>query len=262
VSAAPLAGRRIVITRPREQAEGLAARIREAGGEPVLFPVIEIRDLPDLGPFYALVDRLEAFDEAIFISPTAVRRALPLLHARRGRRPWPPALRVAAIGRGSRRALQEEGLAVALAPVGKADSEALLDLPEFASPTGRRVIIFRGLGGRELLGETLTARGAQVAYAECYVRARPDAAAGLVVGEGFLTRAVDAVTVTSGEGLANLYAMLDASGREQMLGIPLFVPHARVAAQAEGLGVLRVNVCGASDDEMMAALVAYFRSAK
>ena len=262
MSAGPLAGKRIVVTRPREQAEGLAARIREAGGEPLLFPAIEIRDLADLGAFYAIADRLEEFDCAIFVSPNAVRKALQLLRARRGTRPWPATLRVAAIGHGSQRALQDEGVPGVLAPAGQADSEALLQMPAFISPAGRRIVIFRGRGGRELLGETLAARGARVEYAECYVRTRPDTGSDPWGGTGCAGAAVDAVTVTSGEGLANLHEMLDERSREQLRQSPLFVPHARVAEQAAGLGVRKVSVCGSGDVEMMSALVAYFSSAK
>ena len=71
-------------------------------------------------------------------------------------------------------------------------------------------------------------------------------------------RRVDAFTVSSGEGLANLAQMLDAPGRERLRAAPLFVPHARVADQAKALDVRSVVVAGPADAEMMAALVAYF----
>jgi uroporphyrinogen-III synthase len=254
VNAGDLAGRRIVVTRPPEQAAGLAALIRRAGGEAVLVPAIEIRDVEDLRPFQAIADRLQEFDCAIFVSPTAARKAMQLLRERRGARPLPAALRVAAIGRGTRRALQAEGIADVLAPAGRADSEALLAIEEFAQPAGRRIVIFRGRGGREVLGATLRERGARVEYAECYARARP-AGAALQAGAG-----LDAVTVSSGEGLANLNAMLDEAGREWLRATPLFVPHARVAAQAAAFGARRVTVAGPADEAMLAALVAYFRS--
>src|SRR5688572_19374017 len=147
MSAGPLAGRRILVTRPREQAAGLAALIREAGGEPILFPAIEIGDLADLSAFDAIADRLEAFDLAIFISPTAVQRALDLLQARRKGRPWPARLQVAAIGRSTARELQRRGFPGVLAPAVEADSEALLALPALpalANVAGRRVVVFRG----------------------------------------------------------------------------------------------------------------------
>lgn len=261
MSAGPLAGRRIVVTRPRAQAATLAARIREAGGEALVFPALEIRDLEDLKPFLALADRLEEFDLAIFISPNAVHKAMDLLRARRGARPWPARLRVAAIGRRSRRELEQEGFSAVLAPLLRADSEALLALPELADVSGRRVVIFRGAGGRELLGEALAARGAGVEYADCYRRARPDADAEPLLA-AWARGAVDAVAVSSAEGLANLSEMLGKPGREWLKKTPLLVPHARVAQAAARLGAREVIVAGPGDAEVVAGLVAYFGRAR
>jgi uroporphyrinogen-III synthase len=148
MSVGPLAGKRVLVTRPREQAAGLAELIREEGGESIVFPAIEIAAVADLRQFYAVADRLEQFDLAIFISPTAVQRVLGLLEGRR----WPERVRVAAIGGGSRRELERRGFAGVVAPSsGEADSEALLALPELASVRGQSIVIFRGQGGRELL---------------------------------------------------------------------------------------------------------------
>ncbi len=257
----PLAGRGILVTRPRAQAEALARLIREAGGEPLVFPAIEIRDLPDLGPILAKIDRLEEFDLAIFISPNAVHKALNLVQARRARRPWPSRLRVAAVGRGSRRELEQQGFAEVIAPAAHADSEALLALPELNAVAGKRIVIFRGDGGRELLGDTLAARGARVEYAECYRRARPAADSAPLL-TAWARGAVHAVTVSSGEGLANLFDMLGKLGQQWLRATPLFVPHPRVAESAVRLGVREVLVAGASDAELVARLVAYFRGAK
>jgi uroporphyrinogen-III synthase len=239
-----LAGKRIVVTRPRELAQGLAALIRQAGGEPLLFPAIEIRDPEDAGPARALLRRLHEFDLAVFVSPSAVRRALELA----GGRAWP---RVAAIGEGTRRELEQRGFRGVIAPSGQADSEALLALPEMAQIAGARVLVLRGAGGRELLGETLAARGAKVEYAACYRRVRPEALP--------LEGRIDALCVSSGEALVNLVALL---GRERLADTALFVSHPRVAAQARELGLPRPLLAGPGDPEMLAALVAYFGAAK
>ncbi|MGH8676097.1 MAG: uroporphyrinogen-III synthase [Burkholderiales bacterium] len=261
MSAGPLAGKRILVTRPRGQAAGLAARIREAGGEPVLFPAIEITDLADLNPFFDIADRLEHFDLAIFISPTAVQRALALLRVRRKGLPWPARLQLAAIGRGSRRELKQRGLSGVLAPPGGADSEALLALPGLADVAGKHVVIFRGQDGRELLGDTLTARGARVEYAECYRRARPEP--GVSAPEPAWAReALDAVTVSSSEALANLDAMLREWRRGWLQESPLFVPHPRVAEEAARLGARETVVAGPGDREIVLGLLAYFHDAK
>lgn len=261
MSAGPLAGKRILVTRPREQAAGLAALIREAGGEPILFPAIEIGDLADPTAFHAIADRLEAFDLAIFISPTAVQRALDLLQARRKGRAWPVRLQVAAIGRGTARELERRGFPEVLAPAGEADSEALLAVPALASVAGRQVVVFRGQGGRELLGDTLAARGARVEYAECYRRSRP-AQQVSASPPAWAQRALDAVTVSSSEGLANLDALLAAWRRDWLQESPLFVPHPRVAEEAARLGARKTVVAGPGDREIALGLVAYFRDAK
>ena len=101
----PLAGKRVVVTRPQAQAEGLARLIGEAGGEALRIPAIEIRALDDPAPFLALADRLASFDIAIFVSRNAVRRALALLAPRL----WPARLRVATVGMGSREELEAHG---------------------------------------------------------------------------------------------------------------------------------------------------------
>ncbi len=257
----PLEGRGIVVTRPREQADGLAQRIEEAGGIAFRFPAIEIEDVQDLGPILALIDRLEDFDLAIFISPSAVAKAMNLIRLRHGDRPWPAKLRVAAIGRGSRRALEQHGVQAVLAPSAHADSEALLAMAELSSLAGQRVVIFRGDGGRELLGDGLRARGAEVTYAECYRRSRPRVDCAPLLA-AWARGAVHAVTVSSGEGLANLYDMVGKLGQQWLRSTPLFVPHPRLVRNAEQLGVREVRVAGTSDEAVVRALVAYFADAK
>ena len=248
----PLADKGIVVTRPAHQAQPLARSIEAAGGRPVLFPVIEIRDVEDLGAFTRVVDRLDEFDLAVFISPNAAERAIGMIL---GRRALPPQLKLAAIGAGGARALAARGITGVIAPQGRSDSEALLELPKVAG--ARRVAIFRGVGGREHLGEALAARGAAVEYAECYRRGRPDLDPRPLI-EAWARREVDAVTVTSSEGLRNLFEMTGAAGLEPLRSTPLFVPHPRIAAGARALEVRNVVVTGPGDDGLLTGLVAYF----
>ncbi|MBI5908987.1 MAG: uroporphyrinogen-III synthase [Betaproteobacteria bacterium] len=249
-----LAGRRVVVTRPAGQTAHLAALIRAAGGEPVLFPALEILDAENLQPLAALVERLEAFDLAIFVSANAVDKALALVQARRA---WPAGLRVATVGRGSERALERHGFAAVIAPGERFDSEALLALPELKDVAGKRVVIFRGDGGRELLGDTLAARGATVEYAECYRRSRPKADTALLLAL-WQQRQLDAFTVTSSEGLTNLHDMLGEAGRQCLKNTPLYAPHERIAAAARALGVQTVVLTGPGDEGLVAGLAAFF----
>ena len=243
----PLEGRGIVVTRPAAHAQGLASLIEQAGGRALVFPAIEIQDLPRRPP------PLEGVDLAIFVSPTAVDRAYRLVQA------WPPGLRHAAIGRGTVRELERRGVGGVLAPERGADSEALLALQPMQDVAGKRIAIFRGEGGRELLGDTLAARGAHVEYVECYRRVLPQAD-GAALLAAWTQGAVDAVTVSSSEGLENLLTLLGDAGRQQLLATPLFVPHERVAEQARARGAREVIVAGPGDAEMSARLVAYFGS--
>jgi len=254
MSPSALAGRRVVVTRPGGQAGHLAALIRAAGGEPVLFPALEILDAEDLRSVLALIDRLDAFDLAIFISANAVNKALDLVQVRRA---WPAGLRVATVGRGSERALQRRGFAAVIAPGERFDSEALLDLPQLKDVQGKRVVIFRGDGGRELLGDTLSARGAVVEYAECYRRGRPEADVAPLLALAARSE-LDAFTVTSSEGLANLHDMLGEAGRQWFSRTPLFASHERIAAAARALGVQTVVLTGPGDDGLIAGLDAFF----
>jgi uroporphyrinogen-III synthase len=254
MSPSALAGRRVVVTRPAGQTGHMAALIRAAGGEPVRFPALEILDAEDLQPVLALIDRLDVFDLAIFISANAVNRALDLVHARRA---WPAGLRVATVGRGSKRELQRCGFAAVIAPSERFDSESLLDLPELKDVQGKRVVIFRGDDGRELLGDTLSARGAAVEYAECYRRGRPQADVAPLLALA-ARHELDAFTVTSSEGLANLYDMLGEAGRQWFKQTPLFAPHERIAAAARALGVQTVVLTGPGDEGLVAGLAAFF----
>ena len=253
--AGPLSGKRVVITRPVAQAENLARLVREAGGEPLCVPAIEILPLADPAPFHALAQRLDAFDLAIFVSRNAVRSALGLLAGK----PWPARLKVATVGQGSQEELEQRGFAGVIAPSAQSDSEALLALPELAAVRGRRIVIFRGDGGRKLLGDELGKRGASVEYVACYRRVKPEA--GAILNEAW-GRDVDAVTVSSAEGLGNFLQMLGERRAANLAETPVFVPHPRVAEEAANRGLKRVIVAGSRDAEVLTALAAHFGGAR
>ena len=252
----PLAGRHVVVTRPAGQAAHFATALTEAGAIPVLYPVLEIRELEDVSALLDVAIRLDSFDLAVFVSPNAIEKALAQILPRR---PWPAALRVAALGKSSERELAWHGIHDVISPPLRFDSEALLELPELVDVRGRRVIIFRGDGGRELLGDTLKARGASVEYVTCYRRAVPqlDPAPLLSLWE---KGQLDAVTLTSSEGLRNFYDMVGRLGQAWLKKTPAFVPHARIAEQARTLGLAKVIPTGPGDDGLMAGLMQYFAS--
>jgi uroporphyrinogen-III synthase len=252
-----LAGKRIVVTRPAEQAGKLAGQIEARGGIAVRFPVLAIFDVEDALPLQAAAERMASYDYAVFVSPNAAEKALAVITARRA---WPERVVAAAMGEASARAIAGFGVTRIVTPNnGHFDSEALLQRPEFAESNigGKRVAIFRGDSGREVLGDTLTARGAQVDRIPCYRRGRPGLDAGPL--QALLARGeVDAVTVTSSEGLRNLLAMFGASNEAALKATPLFVAHRRIDEEARSLGFVRVTVTGPGDAGLLAGLEAYF----
>jgi len=249
-----LSGRHVVITRPAEQAAHLAAAVSQAAGVAVLFPVLAIHDIDDPRPLLELAARLDEFDLAVFVSPNAVIKALSVIARQR---PWPARLRVAAMGQTSERELARFGMTEVIAPRLRFDSEALLELPEMREMAGKRVVVFRGDSGRDLLGETLTQRGATVEYASCYRRGKPDVDIAPLL-QLWALHQLDAIVITSSEGLRNLVEMLGVPGRELLENTPLFAPHARIAAAAQALGLSRVVPTAPGDEGLMAGLIAHF----
>lgn len=77
----PLAGRSIVVTRPQAQAAALAGAITAAGGQPLLFPLLEISPVLDVGALNEAVTALSDYALVIFISPNAVAHAVPTILA-------------------------------------------------------------------------------------------------------------------------------------------------------------------------------------
>lgn len=249
-----LAGRHIVVTRPAGQAHHLAEAIAREGGSAVLFPVLAIRDIDDQAALIDIARRLDSFDLAIFISPNAVSKALKSITARRA---WPLTTRVATMGRSSERELAQFGFLNVIAPNGRFDSEALLEMSALQDMAGKHVVIFRGDGGRELLGETLAARGATIEYVACYRRGKPDLDAAPLL-KLWARGELDAVTATSSEGLRNLFDMVGSLGQTWLRKTPLFAPHQRIALQAGRLGLEHVLATEPGDEGLLAGLIAYF----
>ena len=242
-----LAGLGIAITRPTNQAKKLSALIEQAGGTPILFPLIEITPLYDYRQFEAVINEIETYDWAIFISSNAVQNAMPRLV----KASIPKNLNFAAIGPVTASELQSFGVKDVLIPNDRFDSESLLALPEMQAIKNKRVLIVRGIGGRDVLAETLKARGAHVTFAECYQRINPQTNCDLLANL-YREKKLHGIVVTSSEAMRHL---LDLAGDADWLrNVTLCVNHARIAELPLQLG-LKVAVADAPGDEAMLALL-------
>jgi uroporphyrinogen-III synthase len=266
-SSRALAGRHIVVTRPQQQAAPLMAAIASAGGVPVAFPllVIDEVDVPTRRVLQEALTRLAAgaFDLAVFVSPNAVEKTFAELQALG--LSWPERLQAAVVGKGSERALAARGVNQVIAPSERFDSEGLLALPALQAlqRDGLRVILLRGDGGRELMAQSLRESGAVVECVTCYRRSAPQGAAGDTSALQRLWQQgqLDAITLTSSEGLRHLQALLGAAGRPLLESTPLFVPHFRIVDEAHRLGLSRIVATAAGDAGLLAGLIDFFDSA-
>ena len=251
-SRGPLHGAGIVVTRPARQAAGLAAQLSALGATPLVFPAIVILPPADRRTLERAHSALERYDIAIFVSANAVEYGVPPIDR------WPARLHAFAPGPGTAAALVAAGVVDVTIPQTSFDSEGLLALPALVDVAGCDVVIFRGEGGRDVLGEGLRARGARVAYVECYRRAAPASVAdGLV--EALREGRLHALTLTSSEGTDNLWRILDVDARALLERLPAFVPHPRIAEHARRLGLSAVAT-GGSDAGLIAGLLEWFAS--
>jgi len=241
---------RVLVTRPRDQAGKLAAMIREAGGEPVLFPTLEIVPIE---PAAAELAAAGAASMLVFVSANAVGCGYQWVRARAA-----PDARFVAIGDATRRALEAAGCPGVLVPESPDGStEALLQQDFMQDLDDRRVCIVRGHGGRETLKQHLEAQGAQVGYLECYRRRAPQTADPDVLRSALQDHGGQlVVSVTSNAGLENLLALASGAGRDALIAQPLVVIGRRQCDAARQHGWQGpVLVAGAADRCIFQAIV-------
>ena len=246
----PINNRTILVTRPEELAGPLLRRISEAGGTALHYPVIRIGDVSDSAALNRIIDHLIDFDIAVFISPTAVKKTLEKIG------PLPRKLALAVIGRSTETMLKQYHFSADIVPEGF-DTESLLQQPALQPDrlSGKSVVIFRGEGGRDLLAGTLAERGASVTYAETYRREKNRLDS---LDQDTLLQ-LDALTVTSNQGLQYLYELTDPHCQSLLTVLPVIVPGARAHALAHQLGFSHIiQADNATDDACLRALVTFF----
>lgn len=239
----------IAITRPIDQAQKLTEMIVAHGGVPISFPLVKITVLHDYSAFNQTIELLNTFNWAIFISSNAVQNAMPRIIKHFGC--IPRNLKFAAIGPVTALELTKFGVDYVLTPEGRFDSEAFLATHEMQAVDGQKIIIFRGEGGRELLANSLRARGAKIVFAESYQRTNPQSNC-LLVEKFWGKNQLHAIVITSSEAMRYLLKM--ASNADWLKHIFICVNHARVAEPALALG-LKVKVAEAQGDAAMLDLL-------
>lgn len=224
-----LDGITVLVTRPRELAEPLCEAVEAHGGKAIRWPGLEIESRIASADAADRLRRAGPQDIVIFVSRNAVTHGAALL-------PTPLQAQLAAIGPSTDAALRRRGLTPDILSPGH-DSESLLSHPALAA-LGGTVFIFRGVGGRELLAESLGRRGAEVIYLEVYQR-QPSLHPPQRI-EALLQRwrdgDVQMFTATSVAIVDSLYNTLGPGGTELLNRTPLVTASPRVIQRAESAG--------------------------
>ena len=199
----PLHGKRIVVTRARAQASGLAGRLRDLGAEVVELPAIRIEPLIAAEEVVRAVESLHTYALVCLTSPNGVRLLFEAMDAQgRDARAFTHA-QVAAIGPGTARELERHGIKADFVPdrfVAEALVESLAELPLADRP----VLIARAAKARDVLPDALSERGARVDVVPLYetVTEDPDPAAVEAAASA------DFITFTSSSTVTNLLGAL------------------------------------------------------
>jgi uroporphyrinogen-III synthase len=222
----PLAGLRVLVTRPAHQAEHLCELLQQAGAEVLRLPLLAVEPVADPAAAAAALRAAHDWDCWIFTSTNAV-------HAARRLDPdgnWPA---LAAAGAATAAALRRAGHDEVVTPLHGDGSAGLLDDPYFAAVGGQRILVVSGEDTLPDLAEGLRARGAEVEVVAVYRRRpvphEPAAVAAAVDG-------ADVAIVSSGEALAQLRRLTPADRRERLLGLQLALPSPRVVEKARQAG--------------------------
>jgi len=231
-----LAGRRIVVTRPRDDGR-LRRLLEDEGAEVVEFPTIRIAPASDYGPLDAALGRLADYTWIVFTSRNGVAAVIGRLAARGLS---PAALgraRLAVIGPGTDEALREHGLRAELSP-GEFRAEALVTAFDGHDLRGVRVLLPRAAVARDVLPEGLRARGAAVDVVPAYRTEVEDAHAPEALA-AVRTGRVDAVTFTSSSTVRHFLQLAGPDAPRALEGalVACIGPVTAETARASGLRV-------------------------
>ena len=213
-SRGPLAGKRILVTRARHQAGQLTSQLDALGAEVIEIPAIEILPPDSYEPLDAALRNLSNYQWLIATSANTVR----VLRERMAMIGLNTAafshLKIAAVGSATAHALEESGLRVALVPPEYVAESLLSALGDRIR--GERVLLARAEIARDVIPETLVARGAEVDVINAYrtvVPARSAEQIAKLFAEG--QRVPDAATFTSSSTVTNFFHLLESAGIER-----------------------------------------------
>lgn len=257
----PLFGKRIVITRTREQSGALREALEELGAEAVEVPAIEIRDPQSWQPMDQAIGQLEEFDYLVFTSANGVRKFLGRLPACGRDVRGLKGLEIGAIGPGTAAELAATGIRVDFQP-GEYRAEGLIEYFKEIDVRGKGFLIPRAKVARDILPRTLEERGARVEVVEAYETVQPRIAPEEL--EKLLTPAPEAITFTSSSTVNNFVKLMKSEKLREVLERMTIASIGPVTSETIRKHGLKVSVEAADSTVpgLVQALQDYFRISK
>lgn len=237
---------RLLWTRPECRGVDLLGKLDQAGIYVKRFSVIEIVDSISDAPLLKVIESIERYDMCIFVSVTAVERVVEYIKSNRIPNPVFPD--IAVIGAGTERACLDNGWSVRYRPAVRINSEGLLQALEKVDVGNKRIALFRGQLGRDLLESELQGRGAQVEAIECYRRTISSKSFRPIIRE-WQAHGFDVVFVTSVLGFEGLLQLLGDSHQALLKQTAIVTISDRIAEVCQQSGFQRVVVTAAPDSE-------------
>ncbi len=225
----PLFGRRVVVTRARHQAAELVDRLLELGAQPILFPTIELVDPPDTATVDRTLAAAASYDWLILTSANGADRFFKRFLAQGRDIRELAGVRVAVIGPGTEAAVERYGVRAAFRPQ-RFRAEAVAD--GIGSVAGKRLLLARAERAREVLPDTLRARGAEVDVIALYRTVTPGQPAPLDVLDD-----ADVFTFTSASTVEGFFRIVGARATELLRAgvVAAIGPITAAALEREGV---------------------------
>jgi uroporphyrinogen III methyltransferase / synthase len=210
-----LHGRKILVTRPRQQASRFSALLRAHGAEPIEVPTIQIAPPSSWEALDRAIAAITSYDWLVFTSANSVQS----FFTRFGQQQSPtalPRLKYCAIGPETAKQLQAHGVRVDVMPT-EYRAEAVVQALSAFPLQGSRILLPRAAVARDVLPQALATRGAQVEVVEVYRTVLPDDALEPAVQRLFAQRQIDVVTFTSSSTVTNFAALTKETDLSRLL---------------------------------------------
>jgi uroporphyrinogen-III synthase len=222
VTAGPLAGKRIVITRAHRQADGLSSLLKQFGADVVEAPVIEIREPDSYDALDTALKDILHYDWLILTSVNGVEALFSRLEPLGLSVDSLQHLKIAAIGPATEERIQDHGLVVDIVPPHYVAEEVVRALRKLVK--GEKILLVRAKVARDVIPDELRAAGAQVDVAEAYQTVIPEDAK-TRMQQVFAERPLpDAITFTSSSTVQNFLSVVVGTN------VPATLSHVKFAS--------------------------------